>query len=266
MFGLFRSKPLFDEGSTQWFFDTYAWALRHFGSDIFRDDSMLITPTDRFFPDRGGSAEEKAVAALGRVRSYAGMEGWPCELHGLAPGMAPPPAPAVGIGAVPRGPRAAVSVAGDRGIPVAFDPALVRNPQALIAVLAQQLAFHLAHAAREASPGGDELFGPTTDLLAVFMGFGLFLANSALTVCRSGCSGCAVGVQALGYLTEEEFAYALAIFCVLKNIPAGEVEPHLKKTLRPVYRRAVKEITTSRAGEIRRLGEFDHPLKAPAGG
>jgi hypothetical protein len=75
-----------------------------------------------------------------------------------------------------------------------------------------------------------------------------------------------VGVQALGYLTEEEFAYALAIFCVLKNIPGGEIEPHLKKTLRPVYRKAVKEITTSRAGEIQRLRELDHPLKARAGG
>lgn len=267
MFGLFRSKPLFDEGSTQWFFDTYSWALRNFGSDIFHEDTLLVTPTDRFFPDRDGSAEERAVSAFDRVRAYAGMQGWPCEVAALAPGMPPSPAPPVEFGAAPRGPQAVVSVGGEgRGIPVAFDPALVRKPQVLIAIFAQQLAFHLGRAAREGSPGGDELFGPTTDLLAVFMGFGLFLANSALTVCRSGCSGSAVSVQALGYLTEEEFAYALAIFCVLKKIPAGEVEPHLKKTLRPIFRKAAKEITTSRAEEIRHLSELDHPLKVRAGG
>lgn len=266
MFGLFRSKPLFDDGTTRWFFDTYAWALRNYGSDIFRQDTVLVMPTDRFFPDRGGSAEDKALAAFERVRAYAGMESWPCEVAALAPGMAPAPAPTVEFGGAPRGPQAVVSVGGEgRGIPIAFDPELVRKPHALIAIFAQQLAFHLGRTAAEESPGGDELFGPTTDLLAVFLGFGLFLANSALTVCRGGCSGCAVSVQALGYLTEEEFAYALAMFCVLKNVPAGEVEPHLKKTLRPIYRKAVKEIAGSKTEEIRHLRELDHPLKVRAG-
>ena len=85
------------------------------------------------------------------------------------------------------------------------------------------------------------------------MGFGLFLANSALTVCRGGCSGCGTSVQTLGYLTEDEFVYALAIFCVLKDIQNTEVEPHLKKTLRPFFRMAVKEIRKTRADDILRL-------------
>jgi hypothetical protein len=57
-------------------------------------------------------------------------------------------------------------------------------------------------------------------------------------------------VQTLGYLTEDQFVYALAIFCVLKNIENEEVEPHLKKTLRPFFKMAVKEIKKTRSDDI----------------
>jgi hypothetical protein len=85
------------------------------------------------------------------------------------------------------------------------------------------------------------------------MGFGLFLANSAMTACRGGCSGCGTSLQKLGYLTEDEFVYALAIFCALKDIQNVEVEPHLKKALRSFFRKAIKEIRETRSDDILRL-------------
>lgn len=265
MFGLFSSKPLLDESSVQWLFEAYAWALRSFGSDIFHEDTILVTPTDRHFPARANSAEEMASTAFGRVMAYAGMQNWPCELVQLAPGANPVVTPSIAIRHAPRGPAAIVSVTGEtKSLPIAFDPQHIRKPHVLIAIFAQQLAYHLGRAAGEGPPGGEELRGPAADLLAIFMGFGLFLANSALTVCRGGCSGCGTSVQSLGYLTEDEFAYALAIFCALKNIRNEEVEPHLKKTLRPFYRMAVKEIGKTKAEDILRLGKLSHPIKPAA--
>lgn len=254
MLGLFRSKPLLDEGSTEWLFNAYAWALRNFGGAVFHQDTILVTPTDRHFPDKSlDTAEARISAAFGRVKAYAGMQGWPCELAALTPGINPEPPPAI-FSATPRGPQGTVSIEGKKqSIPIAVDPAMIRKPHVLIAAFAQQLAYHLGRAIEEDSPGGEELRGPASDLLAVFMGFGLFLANSAMTVCRGGCSGCGTSVQTLGYLTEDEFVYALAIFCVLKNIQNAEVEPHLKKTLRPFFRMAVKEIRKTRADDILRL-------------
>lgn len=241
MFGLFRSKPLLDESSTEWLHSAYAWAFRNFGSEVFHKDTILVTPTDRYFPDKSlSSAEERASAAFARVRAYAGLQDWPFELVALTSDMPPPPAI---FSAQPRGPQSAVSIEGAKqSIQIAYDPAMIRNPLFLIAAFAQQLGYHLGRAVEEIPPGGEELRGPASDLLAVFMGFGLFLANSALTVCRGGCSGCGTSVQTLGYLTESEFVYALAIFCAKKNIQNKEVELHLKKTLRPFFRKAVKEI------------------------
>ncbi|MBU1691361.1 MAG: hypothetical protein KJ958_13250 [Gammaproteobacteria bacterium] len=254
MFGLFRSKPLLDEDSTEWLFSAYAWALRNLGSEVFRENAILVTPSDRHFPDQSsGTAEEKVSTAFVRVRAYAGMQDWPCELTALSSDMNPGRPLAISS-APPKEPQGAVSIKEVRpSIPIAFDPGMIRKPIVLVAAFAQQLGYHLGRAVEEESPGGEELRGPTSDLLAVFMGFGLFMANSALTVSRGGCSGCCTSAQKLGYLTEDEFVYALAIFCVLKNIPNAEVEPHLKKTLRPFFRKAVKEINKTGGEDILRL-------------
>lgn len=251
MFGLFRANPVLDEGSTAWLFEAYAWALRNIGSDAFQR-TILVTPTDRHFPDTG-SGTERAAAAFARVRSYAGMQGLPFELAALTGETTAQSVPAL-FDAEQGGMPGITLVQGEQSrIPIAFDPATVKKPQVLVAAFAQQLAFHLGRAMPEESPGGEELRGPASDLLAVFMGFGLFFANSALTVCRGGCSGCGTSVQKLGYLTEEEFTYALAIFCTLKDIQNSEVEPHLKKTLRPIFRVAMKELGKTRAEDINRL-------------
>lgn len=254
MFGLFRSKPVLDENSTEWLFHAYAWALGYFGSDVFHQDTILVTPTNRHFPDKSlDTPEQKAEAAFGRVREYAGMQGWPCKLSALAPGMDPPTPPDISS-VTPRGPQGIVVIHEEKqSIPIAFDPGMIVKPLVLIAAYAQQLAYHLGRAIKVEVPGGEALRGPASDLLAVFMGFGLFMANSAMTACRGGCSGCGTSVQKLGYLTEAEFVYALAIFCVLKDIQNAHVEPYLKKTLQPFFRKAIKEIRETRGGDIERL-------------
>lgn len=254
MFGLFRSKSVLHEDSTEWLFSAYAWALGNFGREVFHQDTILVTPTDRHFPEKSFDTwEERVSVAFGRVREYAGMRNWPCELSALTPGMDPVAAPAISS-VVPRGPHGTVLINAERrSIPITFDPGMLKRPLVIIAIFAQQLGYHLGRSIAAEIPGGEHLRGPASDLLAIFMGFGLFLTNSAMTECRGGCSGCGTSVQKLGYLTEDEFVYALAIFCVLKDIQDIEVEPHLKKTLRPIFRKATQEIKKFRGDDILRL-------------
>ena len=54
------------------------------------------------------------------------------------------------------------------------------------------------------------------------------------------------------YLSEAEATYALALFCLLKDVPDSEVKPHLKSHLRGVYRKSVKDIS-NHTQEIDRL-------------
>lgn len=243
MLGLFNTKPSLDEATTRWLFEVYAWALKNFGSDCFYKDTMLVTPTNEHFPGRIDSAEKMAETVFDRVQTYAGMQHWPFKpipvdlAHGLG-GISE-----IRVSRAPRGPACHVSVIGDTDIlAIPYDPEQARKPDRLIALFARELASHLMHASSETPPGNEDQRDHVVDVLAIFLGFGVFLANNAFTLGGGSCSGCGMSPQALGSLMEEEMVYALAIFCGLKDIKKQQVLPHLKGKLRPLYKRANKDI------------------------
>ena len=53
MFGLFKNKPLFDESETKWLFDSFAWSLENFDANYFYNHTVLVQPTNQFFPGDG---------------------------------------------------------------------------------------------------------------------------------------------------------------------------------------------------------------------
>jgi hypothetical protein len=75
------------------------------------------------------------------------------------------------------------------------------------------------------------------------MGFGIMFANSAIVARAGGCGGCGGGQSPVRqvFMNEEESTYALAVFCHLKGIEAGQVTKHLKKHLRGFFKSALKD-------------------------
>jgi hypothetical protein len=93
------------------------------------------------------------------------------------------------------------------------------------------------------------------------MGFGLMFANSAFNVPNRSCGSCGGSqVHRLSYLTQYETTYALAIFGALKGIPDNSVVRHIKKSLRPFYRKCAKEIR----GKSEQLGRLRTVKSDPA--
>ncbi len=253
---LFAARPPLDEPSIRWIFDIFAWGLRHLDSAVFYRHTLLVTPSNAHFPGRASNAIELAGLMFDRTLAYAGMQHWPVRL--LAPGAVLPgllpggfaPTPLRGGVAPVASPRAV--------IPVGFDPALVRNPEAMIAGFAQVLAHHLGAAVRDTPPGGIENWAQTTEVLGVFLGFGLLFANTASATVSRSCGGCGtVPAQREVYLSPFDITYALALFCVLKDIPNGQVLPHLKRSLRPHFKRCRRDVA--------RRGEWLAPLRALPG-
>ena len=108
---------------------------------------------------------------------------------------------------------------------------------------AHVLAHYLGSMSKEPPPGGVENWPHITEVVAVFMGFGLMMANSAHTVSIRSCGSCAgPAVERGNALSQYDITYALAIFSCLKGIPTREVLVNLKKTLRPFYKKAAKEV------------------------
>lgn len=243
MFALFKTKNILDEGTTQWLFDCFRWALENFDARLFQQQTQLILANDHFFPDKATSPDETANLLLQRMLEYSAMQQWPCRAHPVQSQADTPPAPHIHIENALRGPLAKISTEGNEWIEIPYDPNALRQPDALIAALAQNLAILLGRAIPVSPPGGEDLRGAATDLLAIFLGFGLFITNNAFNIKR-GCGGCGTtpSVQMMGELTEEQMCYALAIFCHLKGIDNQAVLPHLKKTLHKLFKRARKEI------------------------
>lgn len=245
MFSLFRKKPLLDEGTTEWLWESYAWALRNFDRDLFYSHTVLVTPTKEHFPDQADDGAALAQLILDRIKGYMAMQRWPTQLIPVTEEMPALPAPAIAITGPARGEAALIKIDNSQALPVHYDPILLRQPDLLIAIMSQTLASPLAQLVPESPPGGDETRGHATDLLAIFMGFGLFLTNNAFNYHVGGCGNTSCkpkGVQLLGELTEGQMAYALALFCVLKEIPNSVVLPQLKSTVRPFFKLALKEV------------------------
>jgi hypothetical protein len=241
---LFAKRPPLDEPSVQWLMEVFAWALRHLDAEVFDRDTRLVTPTNEHYPGRVNSVHGMVELIFRQTAAYAGLGHWPFRLVEAGTVALPEP----GRIALPARLRQAgatqdPAIASGPKIPVGYDPAMINNPEAMIAGFAQVLAHHLGSAVRAPVPGGIENWPQATEVLGVFLGFGLMFANTASSFPARSCGGCGgPPVQRHAYLSEDDINYALAIFCRLKGIPEREALRHLKTSLRPHFKRCLRDL------------------------
>lgn len=243
MLGLFKSEPVLDEESILWLFDIYSWALDQFGEDVFFDSTRLVLPTNDFFPGRENSAQGMADLILDQVADYASIGHWP--LKAVPQGVFEPlDSDAIAKLGRERGeslPAVSPSVVGGF-VPVPYEADMVLNPEALIASYAHVLSHYLGAKAEASPPGGAENWVKASEVLGVFMGFGIMMANSAFHV-AGGCGSCSSRMATrTSYLSQYDTTYALAIFAALKGLNNRDVSRHLKTSLRGYFKRAIKDV------------------------
>lgn len=208
----FRSKPksFLDAARRDWQFETYAWLLRNCGGHAKFLETTLVLPTEEHFPDRGMKGHAAVSALFRRARDHAGMADWPC--------------------AVEREPDEAHETANaPHGVRVFTYKRGPLEPVKLVAGFSCDLSRYLVETFDEPTPGGDAAREAAIELGAIFIGFGVFLANAAVK-------------QASFRLSEGELAHALALFCHLRELPLDSVDPHLSPHLRKYLRLASVEL------------------------
>jgi hypothetical protein len=260
---LFKPKPVIDEESKEWIFDTFAWCIDQLDSQFFKDNSKLILPNNTFYPGSSSSVEEMAETIFANSLKYTGMTSWPIKLIPVQ-GFIPKPMPRLSFKSTLRGESCKISstvsykVDNQEVIPtidIPFHPSQLNQPQDLIAYLVQRQAGILvnqngANTSANTSgmmisgaPGGSEVLAQTIDLVACFMGFGVIFANTAYQF-KGGCGSCNnSNLNRQGALPELETVYALALFCVIKGADIKPIKKELKSHLYKPFRQAHKEIT-----------------------
>ena len=223
--------------------DAFAWALENFDADYFHQHTVLVEPSNKFFPGRVDSQQGMAELIFDRVKAYAGVSHWPTRVQD-ASSCVIESTPTIEI----TGNMREVDGKEDPNLPaeqrllIPYNPQQISNPEGMIASFAHTLAHYLGQTARTPPPGGEEYWPHVTELLAIYLGFGLMFANSAYTF-RGGCGSCYnANANRDAYLTEQQSVYSLAIFAVLKGLPDKSVTSHLKGHLRSFYKKAVREI------------------------
>ena len=240
---LIKPSACLDEESTLWLFDTFAWALRNLDARVFYNETILVTPSNQHFPGTENSVHGMANLIFTQVKEHAGLKHWPTKLTNMVGGR-PAGSPKIQIEGALRGSKG-IMPTGEvlHQLPIAYNPDQLRNPEVLIADYAHVLAHYLGSMSKEPPPGGVENWPHVTEVVAVFMGFGLMMANSANTAKIRSCGSCSgPAVERSNALSQYDITYALAIFSCLKEVPTREVLVNLKKTLRPFYKKAVKEV------------------------
>ena len=243
----FKTKPVVDEATQAWIFDTFAWCVDQLDGDFFQQHSQLILPNNSFYPGSASSVEEMAANIFANTTKYTGMTSWPIRLVSAA-SFSQKPMPRLFFQSSLRGEQCQISANESSGgalpsIDIAFHPSQLNQPQDLIAYLVQVQARILVNQHGVAGPGGQEVLAQTIDLVACFMGFGVIFANTAYQF-RGGCGSCNnPSLNREAGLPELETVYALALFCVLKGEDTKKVKRELKSHLYKSFRQAHKEIT-----------------------
>ena len=243
---LLKPGPIISDHSAKWLLECFAWALKKYDGDAFQQ-CQLVLPSNQFFPGRVDSVHGMSRAIFDRVVDYAGLSHWPFQL--VRPeNYLEAPTPKLALPTSRRHLDNAAAVSGQSisgqsmKLLISYRPQQIKQPQAMAANYAHIIAQHLVYQSGHTPPGGQDYFAQATELISIFMGFGLLITNSAYTF-RSGCGSCYdPAANRSASLSENEALFALVVFCELKKIPASAVFKHLKKHLRSTYKRALKQL------------------------
>lgn len=245
LFGLIKPKCPVPEHEWEWLLAGLRWLEEEFprGGEAV-GAAQLILPTPDYFPSVPADIEQRAIVLFERTKRLADLDGWPTELVAyqnenplalISPALLGQHKWSDAAGTFQMLPD------GDGGwfARISYEVDLLHDPEAYIATMAHELAHYLLSGAKRCPPGGWDLHELATDLAAVWMGFGVLLANDAKVFegySDHDRSGWRAGTR--GYLNERAILTATALCSALRRDDVMVAAPHLK----PYLRKGLKEV------------------------
>ncbi|HXB59442.1 MAG TPA: hypothetical protein VNU95_07745 [Candidatus Acidoferrales bacterium] len=229
-----------NEKEKKWIEESFQWLLETFGKDAFLKHKTIL-PEKTFFPDKYDGTEEAVDKVVSQICGYMDVNPNSIEVAFLVDGSRESGSDLIGekshSGAAglyfPNAPEGARKK-------IALNVSAFKNPTILVATISHELGHViLLGGGKITRDRGDHEY--LTDLLTVFLGLGIFTANSVIQFSqwqdysRQGWSA-----SRMGYLTEEMFGYSLAAYAWMRNEkkPAWskylcmDVEHYFKQSLR----------------------------------
>lgn len=256
-----------EEDTIDWIFDaSHYWLESLGGFSSFATGTTIVTPTEENFPvDLELSGHELAQDYFAFAQEHARLTEWPFL---LVPDRAPNVADALRgmphhMTSAPKSKEEPARLEEGDPLTIPYDASQRGEPVHLVATMARGMSHYLLHDAPSELPEADER-EYFVDLGAIFLGFGIFLANSSFHFQQTE-EGMMVGwgYSRRGALSELDVSYALAVVATLLEVPDREVMGHLKRNPKGFFKSARKHIRKKRAAEVDRLRAIPHRPGGP---
>lgn len=242
MFGFFTGKATspIDKETRIWMEEAFTWLVEEFDSSKLPERTIFL-PTQEYFPINYSGAREAGNQTLEIIATAMEIDIDTIELEYFHSGIKEF---AMGDGNIifTQQDEKKKSAAGlyfekdENGkYLIAVDEALLSQPEVLVATLAHELA-HIKLLGEQRVDFNDEHL---TDLVTTIFGFGLFNANCAFQFNQSFDRW---SHSNLGYLSQMEWGYALALLALLRKEENPEWLKYLNKTIKSDFKQSQRFI------------------------
>jgi hypothetical protein len=248
----FTPKCPVDADSKEWIENAFNWLIDAMGREILRDVEVVL-PTEEYFPDAYDGSRTSIRRMVERVCGYMDVDPKNIELqffdseddqhlHPLA----------VEEGLRQHDLGSYLKRRDGRQV-IKLDVNQSRNPEMMVATIAHELAHAILLGEERLDPEHPDQ-EPITDLLTVFYGLGIFNANTTVVFeqfTNTQYQGWRVGGG--GYLTEEAFGYALALFAYSRGESKPDWQTYLNINVRSYFRSGLKYLAKTGDSAITRV-------------
>jgi hypothetical protein len=234
-----------------WIEESMLWLIEEFGRDALLNAEVVL-PTDEFFPDEFSEAEEDVRALVDRVCAYMGVDPERVELEfftdedgGVRPGLSFDEFSHKSLAGHYRKRR-------DKFL-ISIESSQLTDPSFLVATSAHELG-HARLLGEGRVSGSFDDHEPLTDLLTVFLGLGVFTGNAVFSF-RQWTDAFSQGWQTerRGYMSEEMFGYALALFAWVRGEQHPAWSKHLEGNVRDYFKGGLKYLEKTGDTLLRKL-------------
>lgn len=238
----FTPKCPVDDETKAWIENAFEWLIEELGIEILRDVDVIL-PTEEYFPDAFDGSRASIRRMVDRVCDYMDVDPKTIEVrfyenedetrfHPLAADGSVSKRHALGTYQRRRDGKYAISL----------DTTQASNPQMLVATIAHELGHVILLGEDRLDPEYPD-HEPLTDLVPVFYGLGVFNANASFVFEQfTNTQFQGWRANSAGYLTEEMFGYALALFAYLRNETKPEWKSYLNTNIKSYFNSASKYI------------------------
>jgi len=243
----FKTPQVIQASTADSIFESFHWIIDNFDASTFIHHTPLILPNSTFFPDKATNESDMAHALCRRILEHSGLSHWPFKVVPQHQFQAtPPPFLALDCSSRPYALAAEtakeMAVSNSEPLLLSYSSAMMKKPMDLVASMSNLIAQHYLLQSQKIPPAGQESFNETAEIISIFMGFGVLVANTAYTF-RGSCARCYdPRANRSAALSEHEAVFALALFTLLKDIPASRASGALKPYLRSTFKKAIKQI------------------------